>query len=388
MAKLIKTTQDHEEALARVEMLMTAEQLTPQEEDELELLVHLIEKYEEQAFPIDMPSPVEAILFRMDQLGLRAEEMLPYFGTKSRVSEVLNGKRELTLQMMRALNAGLNIPAEVLLQNPKAEFPCAYNDLDWSHFPLKELARRGVVEAKNIKDRAEESIRELIEAAGYPPMTAACHRQGSWNGRNGDRYATFAWELVVRKRALEMLDDVPAFSLEEKHLCKIAHLSVFDEGPLLAKEYLAKHGVILIIEPQLKQTYLDGIALLLENGTPVVGLTLRHDRIDYFWFTLLHELVHILKHLSKKQTCIWDIQGAQGDIEEEANTEAANAFIPPDVWAASEAKQKASKKGIIELAKQLDIHVAIVAGRVRNERKNYRIHAQMVGNGEVKKLFI
>lgn len=118
--KLIKTDQDNELALARIEYLLL-KNLTPQQSDELDLLVYLVEGYEQEAFPMDLPSPVDAIKFKMDQLDLKQKDLIPYLGSKSKVSEVLSGKRPLTLAMIRSLYAGLKIPYEVLLQEPNAE---------------------------------------------------------------------------------------------------------------------------------------------------------------------------------------------------------------------------------------------------------------------------
>ena len=87
-------------------------------EEELELLAVLVEKYEEEHYPIEYPDPVEAIKFRMEQEGLEPKDMIKYLGSQSKVSEVLNYKRSLSLAMIRELNQGLDIPAEVLLQNP------------------------------------------------------------------------------------------------------------------------------------------------------------------------------------------------------------------------------------------------------------------------------
>ncbi|MDL1980537.1 MAG: hypothetical protein LWX02_03485 [Deltaproteobacteria bacterium] len=120
--RLIKTEKDYEKALFCVEQLMNAKPGTPGM-DELELLTALVEIYEERHYRINPPDPVEAIKFRMDQLGLTRKDMVPYIGTKSKVSEILNGKRPLTLAMMRSLNKNLGISAEVLLKEPGAGFP-------------------------------------------------------------------------------------------------------------------------------------------------------------------------------------------------------------------------------------------------------------------------
>ncbi|OGL61538.1 MAG: hypothetical protein A3I72_08570 [Candidatus Tectomicrobia bacterium RIFCSPLOWO2_02_FULL_70_19] len=113
--RLIKTEEDHEASLAEVERLVALDPApnTP-EGDRLELLATLVEEYEKDHFPIEKPTPIEAILFRMEQQGLEQKDLIPYIGSKSKVSEVLSGKRRLTLRMVRALNQGLGIPLEVL----------------------------------------------------------------------------------------------------------------------------------------------------------------------------------------------------------------------------------------------------------------------------------
>ena len=118
-AKALKTEHDYKDALAHVEQLMA--QSYPNEA-ELDLWSLLIEKYEEDRFPIATPDPVEAIRFRMEQAGLSPADLHPYLQSKSKVSEVMNRKRPLSLSMIRALHRGLKIPAEVLVQEPAAPY--------------------------------------------------------------------------------------------------------------------------------------------------------------------------------------------------------------------------------------------------------------------------
>ena len=113
--KVLKTKKDYETALARVTALMDASP-DSSDADELELWSILVERYEQEKFPIDYPDPVEAIRFRMEQEGLKPKDLEPYLRGRNRVSEVLNHKRPLSLAMMRALHRGLGIPAEVLLR--------------------------------------------------------------------------------------------------------------------------------------------------------------------------------------------------------------------------------------------------------------------------------
>ncbi len=112
--KPIRTDKDYEEALQRVEFLMDAKEGTT-EFDELEILSTLIENYEAKHFSIDIPDPIEAIKFRMEQEGLKQKDVAEFFGNKVRVSEVLNKKRRLTLDMVRNLHDNLSIPYDSLL---------------------------------------------------------------------------------------------------------------------------------------------------------------------------------------------------------------------------------------------------------------------------------
>jgi HTH-type transcriptional regulator/antitoxin HigA len=115
--KVLKTDRDYKAALAYVERLM--DQPLP-DEAELDLWSLLVENYEEAHFPIATPDPIEAIRFRLDQAGLQTADLLPYLQSKSKISEVMNRKRPLSLAMIRALHVGLKIPAAVLMQESTA----------------------------------------------------------------------------------------------------------------------------------------------------------------------------------------------------------------------------------------------------------------------------
>lgn len=112
---LIKTEADYNQALERLEILFDAKKGT-EEGDELELLGMLIDQYENEHFPIDLPDPIEAIKFRMEQMGYTQNDLAKIIGFKSRASEILNRKRKLSLEMIRQLHTSLNIPTEVLIQ--------------------------------------------------------------------------------------------------------------------------------------------------------------------------------------------------------------------------------------------------------------------------------
>ena len=397
--RLIKNEQDHNKALSRIEQLMDAKPGTA-DMDELELMTALVEMYEERHFPISWPDPIDAIRFRMEQLGLGQKDLVAFIGSKSKVSEVLNGKRPLTLAMMRGLHKGLGIPAEVLLKEPGGQFPATLPNVEWSRFPLLEMAKRGwVTPVSRIRERAEEVMGPFVEAAGgLDAVTAPLFRQGITGRLNAkaDRYAVAAWCMRGAALALKKRLETP-FRKEKLTLSvlkDIARLSYFKDGPLLAREYLAKQGVSLIVVPHLTKTYLDGSAMLLPDGNALIALTLRYDRLDNFWFTLLHELAHLARHLSVECRLIVDDldlrshnKVGQDDTENEADDIASAALIPKRYWPVLDAGKVPKAADVLSLAAKLKIHPAPIAGRIRFNHNNYRILSRLVGRGQVRRLF-
>ena len=110
----IRNTSDHESALKRIQALMSAKPNTD-EGDELDVLATLVDAYETTIFPVESPDPIEAIKFRMEQMGLERKDLEPFIGSRARVSEVLNKRRGLSVKMIRALHEELDIPLEALI---------------------------------------------------------------------------------------------------------------------------------------------------------------------------------------------------------------------------------------------------------------------------------
>ena len=150
-----------------------------------------------------------------------------------------------------------------------------------------------------------------------------------------------------------------------------------------------------MIEPHLPKTYLDGAALQLDDGRPVIGLTLRYDRIDNFWFCLLHELAHVGRHMDHDRGSAFvddltlrTVDGTREDPREvQADEWAEEAFIPRALWNTSAVRERPTPMAVMHLATALQVHPAIVAGRIRYERRNYRLLSQFVGTGEVRRQF-
>jgi HTH-type transcriptional regulator/antitoxin HigA len=139
----IRDEADYDAALARIDCLMDAPEGSP-DRDELDVLTTLVEVYEDKHYPIDLPSPIEAIHFRMEQADLNQADLVPYIGSRAKVSEVLSGKRMLTLKMIRALHTHLGIPAEVLIGDATAaDFDAEVDQIQWGAFQSRNWLSDG-----------------------------------------------------------------------------------------------------------------------------------------------------------------------------------------------------------------------------------------------------
>lgn len=394
-AKLIKTEADYEEALARLDVIFEAEPGTPKG-DEAELLTALIEMYEEKTHPVGMPSPVEAIKFRMEQQGLKNKDLVPFLGSAPKVSEVLAGKRALSLSMIRNLVQGLDIPAEVLIGKPGAALKPDKEVAELRRYPLAEMVKRGwftgfcgtLAEARG---QLEDLFDRFHAVLGAKQMRLAFNRQHVRTGGRHDEHALAAWR--VRAVTLASNDALPAYrqgTVTREFLTELARLSYLNDGPKLAREFLGKNGIHLVLVKHPARTHLDGAALKLPDGSPVVALTLRYDRLDNFWFTMFHELAHVGLHLDRDDIEAFydDLTDASRDAcETEADSFAQEALIPSKDWRASGLGKHATEAAVRELAARLRISPAIPAGRVRFERGDYAFLNALVGNGRVRRLF-
>jgi HTH-type transcriptional regulator / antitoxin HigA len=397
--KVIKTQRDYDAAIVRLSALMDEDMAAgSSKEAELELLALVIESYERSKVEPVVFDPIEAILFRMDQIGLKKVDLVPYMGSLPKVSEVLARKRPLNLAMIRKLHQSLGIPADVLLaQTDDAVDLDEALPYDTAKFPFKEMFGRGYFEGfsgtlREAKGKTEELIRGFMRGFNLQPihkarLRAPMHQSGS---RLMDDYALLTWHVAVLKKArqLKLKSAYATGSLTEERLRELARLSRFEQGPRLAQEFLADMGVALVFEDHFSKTYLDGAAMF-DDGRPVVALTLRHDRLDNFWFALLHELVHVQKHLGPDRLFIADNLedkvNQQTAEEREADEGARDILIPQAEWLASGLTGEPTMEAAMALADKLRIHPAIVAGRVRHETGNWRLLSSI--KADVRRLF-
>lgn len=391
--KVLKTEIEYEAALAHVETLMDAAPGSP-EEQALDLFALLIEAYEQGHYPIDLPDPVEAIRFRMEQQGLQQKDMVLYLGSQSKVSEVLNRKRPLSLAMIRALHEGLGIPAEVLLQKPGTAIP--QQSYDPRDYPFTEMFKRNYFglpgSLREAKLRAEALLVAFFAVfEGALPQHIHCKR----TDREPDVNALIAWQAQTLHLAKgQELSEYDPASVDEAALRALVRQSYFSAGPQNARELLSRWGIHLVILGHLPGTYLDGASFLAPWGRPVVGLTLRHDRLDNFWYTLLHELAHVRLHLDQAGIAFFDelehVQTESDDArEQEAHAFAREMLIPEEEWKRARVTllPNPSDRAVQQVAERLRISPAVVAGRVRWETQNYTQLGSLVGTRQVREQF-
>lgn len=387
--KVIRNEQDYDVALERLSDLMSAVPGT-QEFDELEVLGLLVDRYEAEHHAIDMPSPLEAIRFRMDQVGAAQRDLVPFIGSASKVSEVLSGKRPLTLAMVKSLHKNFGIPADVLLQEVAEEEDHGF---DAAALPWGEMIKRGWVSNFSGTAREAKAMAGQLVAATFSKPALSCFgsarfRRSVRSGAAMDEGALTAWTARVATVASgrQLPSRYKQGAIDAKFMDDLLGLSFMDKGPRLAVEFLAKHGIHLVVERSLPKTRVDGAAALLPDGTPVIGLSLRYDRLDNFWFCLAHELAHVALHLGKNDIgwFVDDLESkSENDgAEEEADAWAGNVLIPAE--ASSELARVRTEAQATELARKLSRTPAIVAGRIRHTRKNYRLLTDLVGQGKVR----
>jgi HTH-type transcriptional regulator / antitoxin HigA len=363
--------------------------------DSLNLLALLVQDYERRQIESQPPDPVEAIKFRMDQMSLTPRDLVPLIGSRSKVSEVLSRKRPLTLSMVRALHKGLGIPAKSLLQE-QTLFDVGGDAIPWEQFPIREMIARGWINEKSAdaRHRAREVMQKFFAPLPKDWTPVALYKQAHYvrSARQMDPYALMAWNARVCMRALDAplpIKFEPGL-LNLDFMRELAHLSPLSDGPRHAREYLERVGVSLVVEGHLTETYLDGAAILAKPDRPIIALTLRHNRLDNFWFVLMHELVHVWRHLSADLSAYYDdldIEDSQNPQEREADEMAGEALIPEAEWKKSPASRLRTPDAVNHLASRLRIHPAIVAGRIRHHYRSYRVLNRLVGQGEVRRLF-
>jgi HTH-type transcriptional regulator/antitoxin HigA len=316
----------------------------------------------------------------MEQGGLKPRDLEPIIGPRSRVSEILSGRRSLTIDMIRALHTHLSIPLASLVGESEAT---AKRELRLSKSALDRLAT-----FKVMKPREGYAAFRARAFEGNPAAALLRKTRTARTNAKTDLAALEAWcgavFLKAGSRKLPKKREAPRPGFGRT----LAKLSVELNGPSLVTEALASWGIIFVTLKHLPGTFLDGAAMYRQDGAPIIALTLRHDRIDNFWFTLLHEYCHVCNHLDSSTRVILDDLEVNSsvDIESEADQFAQEALIPSPI-AKRLRSPDLTPEDIVEIAEEAGVHSAIVAGRWQREHGDYRRFSKLLGRGEVSAQF-
>ncbi len=263
--------------------------------------------------------------------------------------------------------------------------------VNWGAFPVKEMTKRGWLDFDHGQAPGDAVRNYYMEAAGEQFATAL-HRKKFHGANKPNEYSLLAWQARILEIARHEVASgmIGGYEDRDDWVSELVSLSTSEEGPLLVKGLLAERGIVLVIEEHLSGTYLDGAAMLLDTGNPVIGLTLRYDRLDSFWFVLFHELGHVFLHLFESlEMDFFDEEGGENMdvIEREADEFALNELIPSEDWNQCISRFSISEESVLIDAENLNIHPAIIAGRIRKESNNFTVLSGLVGQGAVRASF-
>jgi HTH-type transcriptional regulator / antitoxin HigA len=330
--------------------------------------------------------------------GLSQRELAQKLGLKEQKIQRYEDESyaSASLERLRKIAAAVNISIKEVaeLNAPSGSTIALHPAFDWKMFPLNEMYRRNWFASftgswPEAKAQAENLINAFVASAGKTNV-AVMHRKRVRAGSRLDPTALTAWQLRVltlaKKKSLSRSYQQEA--LTDAWIKNFVQESQFSDGPIRAAKRLEDIGIRLIIEPHLPSTHLDGAAFISDLG-PVIGMTLRYDRIDNFWFVLLHEVIHVRHHLRRGslEQIFDDLEADADALESETDALSAKALLPDDVWEIAIARYVRTVESVIALAKDLNIHPAIIAGKIRKEAENYTLLSELIGLGEVRKQF-
>jgi HTH-type transcriptional regulator/antitoxin HigA len=247
---------------------------------------------------------------------------------------------------------------------------------------------KSVQSDENGLSQIKRAVAEHVGEYGTPSLLRTGLNVEDYTGD----WLLLAWKAQVTRKAMVSIQRslVKYRPLDVSWLNELVKLSSLNDGPLRVSQLLAEHGIILVTEPQIPGLKVDGAAFLV-NDTPVIGLTLLRDSLDNFWFTLLHEIGHVILHYRTGLATGFfdDVEMKAVDaFEDEADQFAGNMLIPEELWARSPARIAKTVEPIERLAKQLSIAPAIIFGRIRMERKDYSLFSDKIGRGKVRALLL
>ena len=310
-------------------------------------------------------------------------------------SNYMGASLDMLLRVSRIV--GIDTDSIVATLKKASNSTFVWGDVDeivWSRFPYREMIKRSWVKVQPDENPLTKTQQYFFNVTNRRSL-AVYNRRTVRRKSAVDEYALLAWQTRVLELAQKRYThhSAPEFELNDTWLPELVSLTKSPTGPIDACKFLAKKGITCVIVKHLPGSHLDGATMLYDTNRPIIGLTLRYDRLDNFWFVLLHEIGHIFLHLFNE--CGQDFFDTESEsyssrdanhsrIEFEADQFALDTLIPSDRW-----KQCMSRFAITDESVQIDaedlgIGPSIIAGRIRHERNNYRILNNFVGQGQVR----
>ena len=265
------------------------------------------------------------------------------------------------------------------------------DEIEWRRFPIKEMVKRQWFAVPPGEDNVQ-AVKSYFRRAAGPHLATTFHRKKVRGDTSPNEYALLAWQARVLERARQRAasESMADFRLDDRWVRDLVALTRCGDGPREAVALLERHGVVLLTERHLPGTYLDGAAMVDSGGRPVIGLTLRFDRLDNFWFVLFHELGHIFLHVmagSRYDFFDEDKTMAGDRMELEADEFALNSLVPAAKWKLCLSKHAMTEESVRLDAEKLGIDASIIAGRIRRERGDYTVLNSLIGQGRVRSQF-
>lgn len=267
-----------------------------------------------------------------------------------------------------------------------------FREMNPAHYPLSEMKANGWLDPSlDLRSSSvEEKRRALISffsRAGVTAPTAALHRKTRSKRSVVRESATLAWQARILARARSRTGLARRYTpLAPADLKRFVSLSTEQDGHIKAVDMLLGFGIIVVFERHLKGTKLDGAAMSMDGKYAVVGMSIRFDRLDNFWFVLLHELGHVSRHWGPllRDGFLDDEDDETDALENEANEFASNAIVSQEAWHESFVRFTMSRDAVCQYANKIGVHPALVAGRIRKERNDYTVFSDLIGSGLVR----
>ena len=288
---------------------------------------------------------------------IHARDLEPYIGSRARVSEVLSRKRQLSIDMIRSLHEGLGIPYEALISERRT-------GADGNSVSAPAIARLNTLGFTVDHSEIPAFISSSMPKSG--PLSLLRKTRTQRATLKTDQSALMLWQAAVVQKGKKNAGKFDPRTFGAEALRQIAALSARPDGPIRAVRKLAELGLSVVVMPPLPGTFLDGAVLPDPNGQPIIGLTLRHDRTDSFWFTLLHECAHVSLHFSMltkgEAVFIDDMEiRSEDEYEREADALARESLIPTSILDQVNWGSDTTFEDLVTLATRARVHPSIAA---------------------------